>query len=393
MINFIPVVLGGYINGFSIIRELYDEDIKNIVLLDYGSSISRYSNKVAEYHKIDRTPESLKSKLLELNSKYGNLVLYPTDDIQLELLNSIYNDIESFCFIPFNPINLVSCLDKNYQYDVCQKFLIPFPRSIRASQVEDIVMGENLTFPLIIKPSQRKDLSTNVFRTLFIKDLMDYKKKKKLLVDYINHEIEFVISEFIPGDDTNIYAYTCFRGSDGKIYNEWVGKKLTQFPDEYGIFSSASNEAPDIIFEQGRKLVKALDLYGIVEPEFKYDYRDGQFKLMEVNLRSMMWHRVGNLSGVKLHKTQFDFATGKSVKLYEQERDKLIHFVLMQHEVANLIARPGYFKHFKNNIFSGSELGWAVFDKRDLIPFFASFWVGIKYGIKACLSRLKTTLN
>lgn len=134
-------------------------------------------------------------------------------------------------------------------------------------------------------------------------------------------------------------------------------------------------------------------MYGIVEPEFKYDYRDGQFKLMEVNLRSMMWHRVGNLSGVKLHKTQFDFATGKSVKLYEQERDKLIHFVLMQHEVANLIARPGYFKHFKNNIFSGSELGWAVFDKRDLIPFFASFWVGIKYGIKACLSRLKTTLN
>lgn len=198
MVNYAPVVLGGYINGFSIIRELHDEDIKNIVLLDYGSSISRYSNKVAEYHKIDRTPESLKSKLLELNSKYGNLVLYPTDDIQLELLNSIYTDIDSFCFIPFNPKNLVSCLDKNYQYDVCQKFLIPFPRSIRASQVEDIVMGENLTFPLIIKPSQRKDLSTNVFRTLFIKDLMDYKKNKKLLVDYINYEIEFVISEFIP---------------------------------------------------------------------------------------------------------------------------------------------------------------------------------------------------
>src|SRR5690606_14677023 len=128
------------------------------------------------------------------------------------------------------------------------------------------------------------------------------------LKDFIGQGVEFIASEFVPGDDTNIYAYTCYRSQDGTIQNEWTGKKLTQYPDNYGVFCSASNEATSEVLEQGRALVKALDAYGIIEPEFKYDMRDQKFKLMEVNLRSMMWHRTGTISGVRLHKSMYDYA-------------------------------------------------------------------------------------
>lgn len=383
------VVIGGYINGYSIVKELYDEKTSKIVLLDYGNSIARYSNKVDAVFTIDKNPESLSKALLNIHEQYGFLILFPTDDIQLEILLEIYDVIAGFCYIPFNKNNLNKLLDKNYQYKICETIEVPYPKSINLHGDSDFSDIDELAFPIIVKPSTRQDLNCNVFRTLYIENKVELLKSVKLLKSYLEQGVHFVVSEFIPGDDTNIYAYTCFRGQDGKIYNEWIGKKLTQFPDEYGIFSSASNEAPEVVRELGSRLIEAMDAYGIVEPEFKLDHRDGKFKLMEVNLRSMMWHRVGNLSGVKLHRTQFEFASGLPVTKYRQDDSKTIHFVLMQHEVANLIARKGYFKHFKYNLFQGQNTAWAIWDKNDVKPFIVSFWVGLKYGIKAWLSRLK----
>ena len=64
---------------------------------------------------------------------------------------------------------------------------------------------------------------------------------------------------------------------------------------------------------QGRKLLNGMDIKGIAQPEFKYDFRDQKYKLMEINLRSMMWHRVGNLSGVNLQYSQYLDALGEKV--------------------------------------------------------------------------------
>jgi len=62
---------------------------------------------------------------------------------------------------------------------------------------------------------------------------------------------------------------------------------------------------------QGRTLLNGMDIKGIAQPEFKYDSRDKKYKLTEINLRSMMWHKMGNLSGVDLHYSQYLDALGK----------------------------------------------------------------------------------
>ena len=200
--------------------------------------------------------------------------------------------------------------------------------------------------------------------------------------------IEFLESEIIPGNDTNIYAYTCFRSKEGEILNEWIGKKLTQHPDNYGVFSSASNQGPPDILIQGRKLVDAIDGYGIIQPEFKFDYRDNKFKLMEINLRSMMWHRTGNLSGVKLQATQYKYATNNSVIRYVQDQSQHIHYVFMMHEISNLIARKGYWRHFKYNIWGSKKRFWAVYERADIKPFLYSLILLIKSGVSSWLRRI-----
>lgn len=382
------LILGGYINGYSIIRELSEKGVNNLALFCYYKSLSSLSCKINYFERIDKTPESLKEAIFKLNKSIKYIVIFPTDDLQLKNLFEIYDDIKDFCFIPFNYENINESLDKGIQYSFCQKFNIPYPKTKVINTIRDIESLRDLIFPIIIKPNVRKDINTNIFRSIFINDKDDYEQKKIILKSLISNN-NFIASEFIPGDDTNIFAYVGYRSMKGVILNEWIGKKLNQYPDNFGVFSSASNEAPLIVQEQGRKLLEIMNLKGICQPEFKYDKRDGTYKLMEINLRSMMWHRVGNLSGVNIQYTQYLDATGVMVPKQVQNRQLVFHFLYMKHEIINLIFRKGYWKYFKNNVFSKNKNFYSVFVSNDIIPFFYDLTQLIKTIFQRCLKQLR----
>ena len=175
------VVLGGYVNGYSIIQELYENNIYNIALFDYGNSIASYSNKISFYKKIDKTYYSLRLALEELNKKYSYIIIFPTDDLQLENLLQINSEIKDFCFIPFNVNNFYYCIDKFNQYKACKELGVPYPKTIYIQRQEDILNVCNLTFPVIIKPNKRDDLKINVFRSLILNSKEDFLLKKNNL--------------------------------------------------------------------------------------------------------------------------------------------------------------------------------------------------------------------
>ncbi|PAJ74473.1 hypothetical protein CJF42_10190 [Pseudoalteromonas sp. NBT06-2] len=383
------LVLGGHVNGYSIINELNEDKSINILLMDYGHSIAKYSNKVTYVGGIPSADELFIKRVMELRDSYGKLVIYPTDDAQLELLHRTYKALSLACYIPINHGNLIKSLDKSFQYELCEEIGVPYPKSINLNAVEDLKLSHKLMYPLLIKPVTRQDLTINVFRNAFIEQERDWVSIRKELEGFIEQGVTFMLSEFVPGDDTNIYAYTSVQDRQSNVINEWIGKKLTQYPNEYGVCCSASNKAPIIVAEQGRRLVEKMKNIGITEPEFKYDERDDSFKLMETNLRSMMWHRVGSASGVKLHLTQYYLATEPyKVAKYQQNMSDSTHLVLMLHEIPNLIARKGYFKQFKANIKCDGKRVWAIYNPDDLKPFFVSLPLLTKMMISACLRRL-----
>lgn len=382
--NVCALILGGHVNGYSIIKELFEQGIRDIALFDSGFSLARCSNKVNYRAVINNKPNSLLLELKKLNNQYDYIVIFPTDDLQLENLNLIYDDIHLFCYLPFNRKNLKKISDKFFQYQTCEKIGVKFPKTFNIKSAKDLNKVKYIKFPILIKPS-KKNPNIKIFRSLFIENIIKFISSKKLLKDFLNKDIEFVLSEYIPGKDNNIYAYTCFRSQDNKILNEWVGRKLSQHPDEFGNFSSAANTFNLEVLQNSRKLVKALDAFGIIEPEFKYDYRDKSFKLIEVNLRSMMWHRTGSISNVKLHETQYNYAIGKKINKYKQDKNYDYHFVLMLHEISNLIFRKNYWKVFKYNIFRGDKVFWAIFEWKDIKPFCYSLILLIRLVIVRCL--------
>ncbi|AKB45796.1 ATP-grasp enzyme-like protein (plasmid) [Methanosarcina sp. Kolksee] len=368
------LVLGGYVNGYSIIQELHEKRVQDIILFDSSKKLASYSNKIKKFILIDETPESLLKEIRNLHEEYERVIVFPSDDLYLENLHAIYDKISPFCFLPFNQENLKECLDKYVQYSYCEALGVPYPKTMEIQKKEDIENIKKIQFPIIIKPKKREDMKTNVFRNLILTGLKEVEKNRKDLERHLDTGISFLASEIIPGDGSCIYAYVAYRNQDGKILNEWTGKKLSQYPNDFGVFSSASNEAPEEILEQGRILLNGMNIKGIAEPEFKYDQRDKKYKLMEINLRSMMWHRMGNLSGVNLQYSQYLDAIGKKVKPQTQIKDKNIHFVYIKHEIINLAKRKGYYRIFFRNLLQSDKTYLAVYDVKDIRPFLTDCW-------------------
>jgi D-aspartate ligase len=382
------VVLGGYVNGYSIIQELHSSGVNDLVLIEYGDQLAGKSNKLKQVIPIAKTKESLLKALQKLHESYEFLVLFPSDDLQLELLKKIEVEIKEFCFLPFNSKNIIQSLDKYYQYEACERLGVPYPKTLNVESVEQFKSAKNLLFPLLIKPNTRKDLEVDIFRNLQIKSPEELEKQTSQFEYYFEKGLTFLISEIVPGNTNGtIHTYVAYISKSKQILNSWIGQKLTQFPDDYGVFSSGSNQSHNVVESQGRALVEGMGLEGIVQPEFKYDPRDDKYKLMEINLRSMMWHRVGNLSGVKLQYSQWLDATNQQVPKFEQERVKTIHFAYLKHELSNLLRRKGYYSSFKTNLFKGDMNYIALADSSDLKPFLFDLYLTARLLLKELLFK------
>ncbi len=368
------LVIGGSIAGYSTISELSNNGIKNIVL--FATSTLRdyacHSNKIVSSKIIDRSAESLKNALSDLRSQYKTIIIYPTVDYHLENLYAIYDSIQEYCRVPFNPKNIMDCLSKAYQYKCCEDLGIPIPKSISLDQPADLKKLSELKFPVIIKPQTRENVSSNEFRNAVIENRDELNKFNALLEKKIKEGRKLLASEVVTGGAGNIFSYVGYRNKKGEILNEWVGKKLSQWPDDFGSFATAANEFDPTVLKQGRALINGLDVMGVGESEFKYDSRDNQFKFIEVNFRSMHWGRLGHLSGVNIMLTQYMDSLGATVARERQITSKKIHLVSLENELANLKNRKGYWKIFKFNLFGGDKNVWLPLDRQDLKPFW--FW-------------------
>jgi D-aspartate ligase len=356
------VILGMYVNGYSIARALDEGGVEDIIGIDVGPSAGLKSNLLAEAHIIEDYPMTLYHLLLRLREKYDTLVMYPTSDDFLRHLAALH-DYLPFCGLPYNRSTVYTMQDKDEQYRAAARCGVPVPAWRVVTYPLDY---QDKTWmyahvPHIIKPLRRK--RGERFRNIVTSNAIDLRRGEQVTM-----RTPYLVSEVVPPTQDSIFAYTCYRSSEGKILAEWVGHKLNQYPDDFGVFSSAENTAPDIIRNYGRRLVEEMDLYGIVEPEFRKDWHDGEYKLMEVNLRSAMWHRVGALSGVNLPMVQWCDMTGQPIPDHVQHQNPRIVYKYGHHEIINTLrgrpTRPG------RSSLAGT-VHWAFWNPDDLRPWLA----------------------
>ena len=96
-----------------------------------------------------------------------------------------------------------------------------------------------MLFPVLVKPFSRAQNPAGFdFRVIKINDYSEFEHSIPILKNYINHGI--LISEIVPGEPDNIWAYTGYFDEKSEVIAGWTGRKLTQRPYYFGVFSSAT---------------------------------------------------------------------------------------------------------------------------------------------------------
>ena len=122
-----------------------------------------------------------------------------------------------------------------------------------------------------------------------------------------------MIQEYIPGGGEAHFSYAAVWDR-GRPVASLVARHTRQYPMDFG---SASTLVETIkhreIEAQAFRFLADLRYCGIAELEFKFDFRDGRTKLLDVNPRSWTWIALGAAAGVDFPWIVWQLALGESI--------------------------------------------------------------------------------
>ena len=106
--------------------------------------------------------------------------------------------------------------------------------------------------------------------------------------------LDVMLQEYVPGPPTHHYMVEGLVDRIGRPCAYFVRQRLRMFPTDFGdstyMVSVPLDRVRDAV-ESLERLFAHLSYRGVFEAEFKYDERDGRFKLLEVNPRP--WGFIG----------------------------------------------------------------------------------------------------
>jgi predicted ATP-grasp superfamily ATP-dependent carboligase len=363
------VVLNSKANGLGIIHSLvlskYDIPIVTIdkERYDFGS-YSKYVKKKYFF----KNEENFKSIISDIYDDFDEkIVFFPSgNDYFYDILLKNYDDLKNISYIPVNK-ELVNLPNKTFQMKKCLELNIPVPNSICSSKNDFMEKSSLLNFPILVKPITRKNL-VQKFRNAKINNFEEaynfYLNIDSLKVD------SFLISEIIPGNSSKLWTYGSYY-DNGAPLGEFVGRKLTQYPEDFGVGCILENRFNKNVLSIGRKLLRELKYTGVSQVELKFDSRDKRYKLIEINPRSWLWAKLATISGVNLPLIQYYWMT-KRLKIETKQKKEQKYMVIFPYIIKKIFERnlfdvKFYIKNYKKTTY-------AIWNKNDINPFLIS-WV------------------
>jgi len=115
-------------------------------------------------------------------------------------------------------------------------------------------------------------------------------------------------------------------------------------------------------------LLAAIGYTGIVEVEYKFDFRDGRFKLLDINPRLWTWSPLGARAGMDFPYLLWKMMQGMTVM--ERRAPAGVHWVRMSTDIPSALQEM---MRGRLNLFSylrsfGSPLQFAVVAADDPLP-------------------------
>lgn len=307
------VVIGGYINGLGLIRSLASLRIPTAVISTQPYDLAHTSRLICAAEDAQSRDGGVIEILDRRASDWKGWALIPaTDDALLEIAEHQEQLAQCYTIIAPPPEVVRQVLDKRRMRRVAESIGIPLPRCYGKAAAE--MVSPQLRYPLLVKPVMSHEFARQFNRKLLVAN--DEQELREQIQQVQQAGIDCELFDWIPGGDDQIFAYCTYINRRGESNGGVTIHKIRQSPPFFGVarVAEAIRDIPNLR-DMSLSLLKQIDFRGMAAVEFKRDPRDGTFRYMELNGRSVIYNSLLRQSGLDLARLAWrDFSENKTEK-------------------------------------------------------------------------------
>lgn len=288
------IVIGGYVNALGVVRSLAARGMPVEVVVTRPFDIAHRSRDCRAHHVVadlHERPDGLAELLLErLAARRRGWALVPVNDEALAALALHRERLEAvYRVVAPHPDASNYLLDKRLMAQAAREAGVDVP-AVHPDP-------SDVPFPVLVKP-----LVSYRFAARFGVKVGAARDRAELDA-WLSaaRGIPCVLTDLVPGEDDALYVSAVFIGPDGSPVASRSVRKLRQGPPGFGDARVAEvvPDRPELL-EATLAVARRIGLTGIAVAEFKHDARDGRFRFLEVNGRSVVYNELLRAAGLDL---------------------------------------------------------------------------------------------
>ena len=225
--------------------------------------------------------------LLEISKRIGgHPILIPSSDVTAVFVAEHAPILRDAFLFPQQSAQLLRTLsNKKAMYLMCKRMGIPTAETTFPQSRTDVLRYlKTARYPIVLKGIDgsllerrariRLEIAENECELLQMYDRLEDPENPNLM-----------LQEYIPGGDDSVWMFNGYFNRNSECLIGFTGRKIRQYPIHRGATCLGICERNEIVEQGAKKLLEQVGYQGIVDMGYRYDVRDGKFKLLDVNPR------------------------------------------------------------------------------------------------------------
>jgi len=248
---------------------------------------SRYFREVHAWDIDAAAPHETIDWLVDLGTKItGRPLLIPTEDVGAMLVADHVDTLGEVFRFPEQPPGLARRLsNKADMQQICAEHAIPTPLAIAPRTRADVERFlAATTFPVVVKGLETSRLQQDAAARVLV--VRTEQGLWRLWEDMTAAgEPNILLQEYIPGGPDSVWMFNGYFDQASDCLIGITGQKLRQYPPYTGFTSLGICRDNETVRDMTRTFMKRLGYRGVLDLGYRYDSRDGIYKLLDVNPR------------------------------------------------------------------------------------------------------------
>ncbi|HXP54534.1 MAG TPA: hypothetical protein VN847_06250 [Streptosporangiaceae bacterium] len=280
------------------------------------AALSRYCQRQFVWPTSERAdPEQMVKHLKEAGQQIGTpSMLIPTDEEAAVLIAENSAELSEYFLLPRVAPELPARLaSKGGLYELCLEHDVPAPASVFPQTLAEIEQfAARASFPVVAK---NLEAWVRLHRPVVNgTTIIDSAGELITMARDWGDTFSVILQEYIPADAAEDWIVHLYRGAGGDPLVLFTGIKVRSWPPQAGMTALAYTVSNPKLAELAAHLCEQVGFAGIADLDFRFDRRDGQYKLVDFNPRIGAQFRLfENAAGIDVVRAMHLDLTGRPV--------------------------------------------------------------------------------